>query len=55
MPKIIAKYINIYLKFGSIVGGPDNAEKANDSSRAANFYLFTGNTSQYCVKVTNDK
>jgi len=52
MPKIIAKYINIYLKIDSIVTqcliapgpDPDHAEGANNASLAAGLHLFIGNT-----------
>jgi len=50
MPKIIAKYINIYLKIDLIVTrsliapGKDHAEGANDAYRAASLHLFIGNT-----------
>jgi len=54
MPKIIAKYINIYLKIDSIVTrsliapGPDHAaEGANDASRAASLHLFIGDMQRH--------
>jgi len=51
MPKITAKYINIYLKIDlTVTWSLPRArtmlkeQGANDASRAANLYLFIGNT-----------